>query len=213
MPTVDGFFRSRPGRRTISAGCSRRRRPCSAAPPTRGRPRARLHRWQSTEVFDYAEASHDAYGRLADPVIHRRRVLFVKPGYWLFVDDLDGRAEHAVELRFQFAPIEVTVGPDLWARARVSEGRGLLIKPFAAVSLKGEVHEGDLAPIQGWISPVYGRRGPAPALIYSTVARLPLCIMTLLLPTERLFAAPPAVIPLLGAATALLGIVPFEGAE
>src|SRR2546428_2923136 len=177
------------------------------------RPRPRPHRWQSTEAFDCAEASHDAYSRLADPVVHRRRVVFVKPGYWAVVDLLDGRAEHAVELRFQFAPIEVTVGPDLWARARVSEGRGLLIKPFAAVSLKGEVHEGDLAPIQGWISPVYGRRGPAPALIYSTVARLPLCIMTLLLPTERLFAAPPAVIPLLGAATALLGIVPFEGAE
>jgi len=177
------------------------------------RPRARLHRWQSTEAFDCAEASHEAYSRLGDPVVHRRRVVFVKPGYWAVVDVLDGRAEHAVGLRFQFAPIEVTVGPDLWARARVSEGRGLLIKPFAAVSLKGEVHEGDLAPIQGWISPEYGRRGPAPALIYSTVARLPLCIMTLLLPTERLFAAPPAVIPLLGAATALLGIVPFEGAE
>jgi len=171
------------------------------------RPRARLHRWQSTEASDDAEASHDAYSRLADPVVHRRRVLFVKPGYWVFVDDLDGRAEHAVELRFQFAPIEVTVGPDLWARARVSAGRGLLVKPFATVALKGEVHEGELAPIQGWISPDYGRRGPAPALIYSTVTRLPLRIMTLLLPTEHLFAAPPAVTPLLGDGDAPLGVV------
>jgi heparinase II/III-like protein len=157
------------------------------------RPRARLQRWQSTEAVDDAEATHDAYSRLADPVVHRRRVLFVKPGYWVVVDDLDGRAEHAVELRFQFAPIEVTVGPDLWARARVSAGRGLLLKPFATASLKGDVHEGELAPIQGWISPDYGRRAPSPALTYSTVTRLPLRIVTLLLPTENVEAAPPAV--------------------
>jgi hypothetical protein len=134
-------------------------------------------------------------------------VLFVKPGYWVVVDVLAGSAEHAVELRFQFAPIEVTVGPDLWARARVSEGRGLLIKPFASASLKGEVHEGELVPVQGWISPDYGRRRPAPALTYSTVTRLPLRIMTLLLPTEDLFAAPPTLAPILGESNALLGVV------
>ncbi|PYM77953.1 MAG: hypothetical protein DME03_02155 [Candidatus Rokuibacteriota bacterium] len=170
------------------------------------RPRARLHHWESTEGFDAAEASHDAYRRLADPVVHRRRVLFVKPGYWVVVDVLAGRAEHAVELRFQFAPIEVTVGPDLWARARVSEGRGLLIKPFASASLKGEVHEGDLVRMQGWVSPDYGRRRPAPALTYSAVTRLPLRIMTCLLPTEDLFAPPPTVTPILDKSNGLLGV-------
>jgi len=170
------------------------------------RPRARLHHWESTEGFDAAEASHDAYRRLADPVVHRRRVLFVKPGYWVVVDVLAGRAEHAVELRFQFAPIEVTVGPDLWARARVSEGRGLLIKPFASASLKGEVHEGDLVRMQGWVSPDYGRRRPAPALTYSAVTRLPLRIMTFLLPTEDLFAPPPTVTPILDKSNGLLGV-------
>ena len=157
------------------------------------RPRARLHRWQSTEAFDYAEASHDAYSRLADPVIHRRRVLFVKPDYWVVVDDLDGRAEHAVELRFQFAPIEVTVGPDLWARARVPDGPGLFLRPFAAMSFKGEIHEGELAPIQGWVSPDYGQRRPAPVLTYAASTRLPVRIVTLLVPTEDPLASPPAV--------------------
>src|SRR5262249_24850057 len=47
------------------------------------RPRGRLHRWLSTEAFDFADASHDAYRRLSDPVLHRRRVLFVKPHFWV----------------------------------------------------------------------------------------------------------------------------------
>src|SRR5262249_40229838 len=171
------------------------------------RPGARLHRWESTEAFDFAEATHDAYGRLADPVTHRRRVLFVKPGYWMVVDDIDGRAEPAVELRFQFAPIEGAVGPDLWARARVSGGSGLFLRPFAATPLKAEIHEGELLPIQGWVSPDYGQRRPAPVLIYSASARLPVRIMTVLIPTENPLDSPPTVSPLAGEARGLAGVV------
>ena len=65
------------------------------------RPSARVLKWQSTATFDFADAEHDAYCRLADPVTHRRRVLFVKPRFWVLVDDLDGTAEHRVDLRFQ----------------------------------------------------------------------------------------------------------------
>lgn len=173
------------------------------------RPRVRLRRWLSSQTYDFADASHDAYCRLADPVVHRRRVLFVKPRYWVVVDDLQGAAEHQVELRFQFAPVEVTVDPALWARARGPGGRGLLVRPFAAVPLKGEVHEGELDPIQGWVSPDYGQRRPAPVLIFSTVVRLPLRIVTLLLPTEDVLAPPPAVIPLAGEGAGPTGLL-FE---
>jgi hypothetical protein len=160
-------------------------------------PRARLHRWRSTEAFDFADASHDAYRRLADPVTHRRRVLFVKPRYWVVVDDLDGSAEHVIELHFQFAPMNVTMDANLWARAHVVDGCGLLIRSFAEVALKGEIHEGAVAPFRGWISRDYGRRAPAPVVIYSTVTRLPLRITTLLLPTDDVSVARPTVTALL----------------
>jgi len=173
------------------------------------RPRARLHRWLSTEALDFADAAHDAYRRLGDPVVHRRRVLFVKRRFWVVVDDLEGRAEHAIELRFQFGPMPVTVDPDLWARARVAAACGLLIRAWAPVPLKAEVHEGDVAPIQGWISPDYGQRRPAPVVTYSTVTRLPLRIVSLLLPAEDVFAAPPAVAPLLADLDVLAGR-PFD---
>ncbi len=159
---------------------------------------ARLHRWQSDEVYDFADASHDAYGRLEDPVAHRRRVLFVKPRYWVVVDDLAGAAEHAVAVRFQLASMPVAVGAAQWARAGRPGGPGLLIRSFSTAPLKCEVHEGELAPIQGWVSPDYGRRQPAPLVSYSTVAQLPVRIISLLVPAEDLGAAPPAVVPIAG---------------
>ena len=177
------------------------------------RTRARLLRWRSTEAYDLAEAEHDAYRRLPDPVVHRRRVVFVKPRYWVVVDDLDGAAEHRVELRFQFAPLAVTVDPALWATAHWQDGRGLLIRPFASVALKAEIREGEVAPIQGWVSPDYGRRRAAPVLTYSTVTRLPLRVVTLVLPTEKPVDSPPLVSPLAGEGPAPLGLIFGDGHE
>ncbi len=156
------------------------------------RPRAQLTRWESSGGLEIAEGSHQAYSRLADPVIHRRRVIFVARGYWILVDDLEGAAEHGVELRFQFAPIEVTVDPTLWAWAHRG-ARGLLLRPFASVPLKADIREGALDPVEGWIAPTYGERRPAPVLIYSTVTPLPVRIATLLLPLKAEPAIPPAV--------------------
>lgn len=171
------------------------------------RPRVRLRRWVSTEAYDLADAEHDGYRCLSDPVCHRRRVLFVKPRYWVVVDDLEGAAEHRFELRFQFAPMRVTVGPDLWARAYGRRGHGLLIRTFATVPLKAEILEGALASVQGWVSPDYGQRRPAPVLIYSAVAHLPLRIVTLLLPAGGPLASPPAVSPLMERGPGPVGLV------
>ena len=157
------------------------------------RPSARLLRWVTTESLDVADAEHDAYARLADPVTHRRRVLWVKPRYWIIIDDLGGAAIHDVELRFQFAPIDVTVDPALWARAHAASGPGLFIHPFATAPLTAEVITGRMSPAAGWISRDYGQRDPAPVLIYRATTRLPLRIATLLLPVEAGLPCPPAV--------------------
>lgn len=177
-----------------------------------GRPQARLRRWLSTPAFDFADADHGAYRRLPDPVVHRRRVLFVKPRYWVVVDDLEGAAKHRVELRFQFAPMQVTADPALWAQARGPEGHGLLIRPFATVPLEADIIEGALAPIQGWIAPDYGQRRPAPLLLYWVVAKLPLRILTLLLPIECPLASPPAISALAADGPGPVGLV-FESSQ
>jgi hypothetical protein len=170
-------------------------------------PFCRLRRWISTEALDFADAEHDAYRHLPDPVTHRRRVLFVKPRFWVVVDDLDGKAEHRIEVRFQFAPMEVALETDLWARARGPLAHGLLVRAFATVPLKGEILEGCLDPPRGWASPHYGQRHPAPLLVYSAVAMLPIRVVTLLWPTEDAQAPFPLVRPLEGDGPGLDGLL------
>jgi heparinase II/III-like protein len=149
------------------------------------RPAARVQRWTSTDTADVIDAVSDAYGRLADPVTHRRRVLFVKPRYWLIVDDLLGSAEHRVDVGFQFAPLRVD-GDGSWVRAHGRAGSGLLLRAFATAPLAADV-------IEGWVAPDYGRRRPAPFLRLSTVVRLPLRVVTVLWPVEHSDAPAPDV--------------------
>lgn len=162
----------------------------------RRRPRVKLREWHSHPDFDFLDAEHDAYRGLPDPVVHRRRVIFVKPSYWLLVDDLSGASRHQVELTFQFAPIAVTLGPHPWARASVAGGRALWISPFPAAPVQASVKCGELLPTRGWISTEYGQRTPAPMLVYSSLVVLPWRILTLLLPDPQGLLSPPGVRPI-----------------
>jgi hypothetical protein len=138
-----------------------------------------------------AEADHVAYHRPPDPVLHRRRVLFVENRYWVLVDDLEGADEHRIDVQFQFAPIEVTVEPSLWVRALGRKGHGLLVRTLAAVPLKVRCWKGQLTPPRGWLSSAYGCREPAPLIVCSAVTTLPLRIVSLLLPAEDPSTVPP----------------------
>lgn len=175
----------------------------------KGRPRARLRAWRTGDRFDYADAEHDGYRRLRDPVVHRRRVLFVRGRYWVVVDELAGRAGHRIDLRFQFRPMDVRLAPDPWARASGSAGRGLFVRSFASSPIRAKIVQGETAPIRGWVSPDYGRLEPAPLLVCSTRAALPLRIVTLLLPSDPLPERPPRVAALPGDAAGPAGLI-FE---
>jgi hypothetical protein len=135
----------------------------------RSRPQARLLCWDE----DVAEAEHDAYA----PVVHRRRVLFDRSSLlWVVEDELDGEGEHRVDLRFQLAPLRAEL-VDGWCRVRGNGGHGLLLHTFSEAPLASELS-------QGWVSPDYGRRVPAPLLTHSVTAALPLRLVTLLVPLE-----------------------------
>jgi len=157
------------------------------------RPRARITRWTSTPEFDAAAAEHHAYGRLHDPVVHRRAVHFVKPRYCVVVDDVEGTAEHRVCLRFQFAPMAVTLDSSGWVRAGHGTQKGLLLHAFSTSALKPVILEGETDPRQGWVASDYGDHQPAPMVVYSVIAPLPVRIVTLLFPTDTLLASPPSV--------------------
>jgi len=160
------------------------------------RPRVRLREWHSTADFDFLDAEHDGYTRLQDPVTHRRRVIFIKPAYWILIDDLRGAARHDVELAFQFAPADVALGPHPWARATTCSGAVLWVSPFPSAPAQPTLKCGELSPIRGWLTAEMGRLRPAPMLIYSFAVALPWRIVTLLLPDRQGLPTPPAVRPL-----------------
>jgi hypothetical protein len=157
-------------------------------------PRATVLEWHSDELFDIVYAGHDAYRDIA--VTCRRRAIFVKPHYWLLIDDVDGHAPRPVDVAFQFAPMRVTRGPHPWVCAETPRGRAFWVAAFASEPLHVDVVCGELAPIRGWTSANYGRREPAPLLTYSSLASLPWRCLTLLFPEAVPSTSPPFVSPL-----------------
>jgi hypothetical protein len=81
-------------------------------------------------------------GEVRSPVyeaVHRRRVIFVDGAYWVIEDVLRGERRHRYDLRFHLAPRQTTFT--------------LQIEGARAVTVE-----------DGWISPAYGVREPAPVV-------------------------------------------------
>jgi hypothetical protein len=156
------------------------------------RPRARLRTWHSNPGADVIDADHDGYLRLDDPVSCRRRIVFVKPDYWLIVDDVDGADRHTIEQTFQFAAgVHIATAPGGWLRIETPGARVLWMFASASTPVETALSSGEEAPIRGWTSSDYGRREPAPALVFTAEASLPWRILTLLVPDPGGSQTPP----------------------
>ena len=158
----------------------------------RSRPGARLLSWHPGRVLDVAEGEHRGYEQLPGTIVHRRRVILVRGGFCAVVDDLVGSGEHRLDVRFQFAPMPLTLGRDRWATAGEPRTAHLFVRAFSTVPVEASIVEGAVDPLQGWVSTDYGRLVPAPMLIYTLTSALPARLVTLLLPSETLEASPAA---------------------
>jgi hypothetical protein len=204
-PVWREHFRGTPAHATISIDGLSQARPSSPF-AWESVPRARLHLWVTNDSIDYADASHDAWRRLPEPVLHRRRVLFVKTRFFVVLDDLHGGGTHRVEAHFPLAPD----GPEAhrgWVRLRTASRHALDLRTFSGVALERRVVSGAEEPPAGWIAPEYGRRVAAPVLRISARARLPLRLLTLLVPQEDPAVEPPPVTVLTGPGGVPQGIV------
>jgi hypothetical protein len=121
-------------------------------------------RWITGPAFDYAEGAYqDGYGsyefkaprnpKIITNVSHTRRVLFVKPDYWLIIDELQSTAErHNYEIMFNLAPdikIERISEYRMGLYAEDNSARLYLMtagsNPYDIYSIRGSTE-----PIQGW---------------------------------------------------------------
>jgi hypothetical protein len=132
------------------------------------RAHASAARWASHPLFDFFEGTHDGYARRG--VIHRRRVLFARRGYWIVLDDLEGTGQHEVSATFQFDRACFAVGaalPDgaLEHRVDVAGGRTITVRSWLPEGMSAEIVEGRVDPPGGWVSSGFGEKHPAPALV------------------------------------------------
>ena len=142
--------------------------------------------WSSTDTFDYVDGFHDGYTRLADPVVHRRRVCFIKPHFWLAVDTLTAGSEHLYEQYFHFGPeAAVSDSTDMSVTAMYKNGAGIVVCPLMTPPLNRKRFKGQSNPIQGWVSYDYAVKVPAEVLQYSKREKGSTCFATLLVPFQR----------------------------
>jgi hypothetical protein len=135
---------------------------------------ASAQRWLAGTNFDFFAGSHDGYGRLPSGVRHRRYVFYRKPWFWLVRDVLEGAGVHGLELSWHFAAGSVAgAAGDL---KFYRDGQATLALLFAS----GHAWTHEIS--QGWNSPVYGKKEPAPVLRFSTRTTLPVECATLLVP-------------------------------
>jgi len=128
---------------------------------------ARCTRWESTAAHDVFEGVHDGYGRLGDPVRHRRTIVFDKRARRIVIEDaLQMRGEHQIELFFhcgERCAIEATpAGYALNAGDRTLSIR--LPRHDRGVTT---LHYGSLAPCAGWISRSFDDKQPAATLYWT----------------------------------------------
>lgn len=137
----------------------------------------------------YVDAEHSGYRSLADPVSHRRRVMFADPYYWILIDEFDAESVHQYDFHFHFAPeIKVLVGPSRSPRevetVGAGEHAGLLLFSLGTDPVEASVLRGRSVPPDGWMSESYGTRRPSPILRTSMIAEGRAAAITCLFPIE-----------------------------
>jgi hypothetical protein len=150
----------------------------------------RLIAHRSMAGFDYVDAEHDGYLHLRHDLMHRRRVLFLRPDYWIIFDELQGRGAHNFDFLFHFAP-----GVKLFVFGEESRGHvecgarlddtTLQMFMHASGPLRAEAIYGQPNPIQGWASGRYGELKPAPVLSANMQSFAPASAITFLCPNAE----------------------------
>ncbi len=160
-------------------------------------------KWVSTNSFDFAEAVYaDGYGaysftkpkqaHIEQGVIHTRSVLFVKPGYWLVVDEMQAEGAHEYRRLFQAAAnIDVSAGESGACFTATDSGATLQVTNPESEQVELQCITGSEDTVLGWISNgLRNHKQPATQLAMTATATGTTSLLTLLYPAPGGIAAP-----------------------
>lgn len=136
--------------------------------------------WCADAHYAWAAGRHDGYARSRDGVVHRRLV-WLRPGYVLLVDEFEGRGQHTIDLHFQFAP----------GRARIDRDGLVAFDDVAVLNwtatglFRSHLRVGEQTPEGGWVAPSLGVLEPAPKLTLTGAFQAPRTrLLTVLAPSR-----------------------------
>ena len=141
-----------------------------------GLPEVSAEGWIAGSIFTFFAGSHTGYRRLGEPVLHRRLIFSLHGQYWLVRDIAEGAGEHDLEIFWHLAE-DVNVAPSSGAVTATPAAGGGKLELMGASPQKWGV-----ALAEGWVSPVYGERLPAPVASFGARLQLPAEHATLVLP-------------------------------
>jgi hypothetical protein len=124
--------------------------------------------WRPSAERDSFEGWHDGYTRLADPVMHRRRIALDKVARRVVVNDkLQMAGEHNIELFFHCSE-RCQVDPARDGYVLSQAGRTLTLRLPQAEGATWRVYHGSVAPISGWVSRRFDDKRPAPTIAWQS---------------------------------------------
>jgi hypothetical protein len=188
-PEWRSFFRSTHAHNTVVVDDTSQSEP-NGTFAWKKRANARVVKHFSLPGIEYIDGEHDGYSRLQEQVTHRRRLVYIRPNYWIVLDELQGTGEHDYEFLYHFAPnAELLIfgeerRGEVDCRARIKEAV-LQMFMYASGPLQAEAVCGQVAPIQGWSSHCYGERKPSPVLRATLTGFAPVGMMSFLIPGEE----------------------------
>jgi len=151
--------------------------------------------WISQTDFDYIASSYtDGYGpfslqkpkgsKIISDVIHSRRILFVRPDYWVMVDEIQASKRHNYQLLFHTHPeIVVSAGEnDAVTLGTTSDAASLHLIPADPKEVKVGRLTGSETPIQGWYSVDHHHKTASTAVIFECENAHSTVLTTLLYP-------------------------------
>lgn len=136
--------------------------------------------------FDFLEASHDGYRRLADPVTHTRALIFPKSiasdepaslsSYLIVRDSFAASKRHQYEATFHLTPGCSAYANGSTVLVEEPDGFCLRLAAFGHPSVRAKV-------IDGWVSRAYGQRERAPIAVFDVECDGPVQLTTFVIPT------------------------------
>jgi hypothetical protein len=178
------FFRSTAAHNTVVVdGRGQSRSGATFRWKTKASPR--LQKQIALSDIDYVDGAVEYRG-----ITHRRRLVYIRPNYWVVLDELNGKGGHNFDFLYHFPPdAHLTIVSDekdgeIDCRIRIEQA-GLQMCMYGSEPIQAQVICGQHDPLQGWTSRVYGERRESPVLQASIHGKAPISMMSFLVPSAE----------------------------